>query len=242
MPSVSRSTPRTDLPPLLTTGRATVLGVVTCLLVPLFLGVDRWIARAMTGLDPGVIGFFQAITFLGRSPGYLVGAAAVAVWCLLRARMPDRAPEQRSLALARAEAAAFVFTTVAAAGIATNIVKVLAGRLRPSMLLEAGQYGFAPFSFESTMRSFPSGHATTIVALALALGALWPCWRRWLLAAACVIAASRVAINAHYLGDVVGGALVAVLTMLATRRAFASRGWAFRVERGRYARRRGPEP
>lgn len=234
MSSISRSTPPIELPPLFGPWHAELLVGAAYLLIPLLLGVDRWIAHAMTGLDRGMIDFFQAITFLGRSPGYLVAAAGIVVWCLLRAREAKSAPHLRMRARSRAEAAAFVFATIAISGIATNLIKLLVGRLRPSMLFDAGQYGFAPFNFESTMRSFPSGHATTAFALALALGALWPHQRRWLAAAACLIAASRVAINAHYFGDVVGGALVAILTMLVVRRSFASLGLAFRVEAGRY--------
>lgn len=230
------------MPPLLTPRRAELLIYALFLLVPLFLGVDRWIARAMTGLNPGVENFFQAITFLGRSPGYLVASAGIAIWCFFSARDPNRAPHRRSRARAMAEAAAFVFTTIAIAGIVTNLIKVVIGRLRPSLLFDSGQYGFAPFSFDSTMRSFPSGHATTAFALALSLAALWPQRRRWFVAAACVIAASRVAINAHYFGDVVGGALVAILTTLIVRRYFASRGMAFCVEAGGYARSVAPKP
>lgn len=242
MSSISRSTRPTELPPLLTRRRAELLVYALFLLAPLFLGVDRWIARAMTGLNPGVVDFFQAITFLGRSPGYLLASAGIAIWCFFAARDPGRASDRRSRARATAEAAAFVFATVAIAGIAVNLIKVVVGRLRPSLLLDAGQYGFAPFSFDSTMRSFPSGHATTAFALALALAALWPHRRWWLIAAACLVAASRVAINAHYFGDVLGGALVAIMTTLIVRRFFASRGMAFRVEAGGYARPIASEP
>jgi undecaprenyl-diphosphatase len=223
-----------ELPPLLGARNASFLVGATYMLIPLFLGVDRWIARAMTDLDRGMVDFFQAITFLGRSPGYLVIATGIAIWCGLRARELERGSLERFRARSRAEAAVFVFATVAIAGIATNLVKLAIGRLRPSMFFDAGLYGFAPFNFESTMRSFPSGHATTAFALALALGALWPRHRRWLAAAACLVAASRVAINAHYFGDVVGGALVAILTMVVVRRFFAAKGWAFGVEDGSY--------
>ena len=44
---------------------------------------------------------------------------------------------------------------------------------------------------------------------------------------AALLASSRFMINAHFLGDVVGGAAVAVLTTLALRAALAERGWLF---------------
>ena len=206
------------------------------LLLPLFLGLDRWIANRMAGLDPAILEVFQVVTVFGRSPPYLVAAALVVLLSCLLARNADR-PEAERLALRlRAERASFVFATVALAGIATNLLKVVIGRLRPSLLFQSDAYGFAPFSLDSTMRGFPSGHATTAFALAFAFVALWPRYAAIWLAAGCLVAASRFIVNAHYVGDVLGGALVAALAMLAVRRFFAARGLAFVVVGGRYVR------
>jgi membrane-associated phospholipid phosphatase len=70
---------------------------------------------------------------------------------------------------------------------------------------------------EST--SFPSGHAATAFAAAVAVGLLYPRLRKPLLALAAAVALSRVYLGVHYVTDVaVGSALGAAI-------GFAS-GWA----------------
>ena len=72
-------------------------------------------------------------------------------------------------------------------------------------LLGNDQYGFHPFAVPGDVGSFPSGHAMRIVSLA----AVW--WlavprSRWLCAVACPpLIASLVAMNYHFVGDVVAG-------------------------------------
>jgi undecaprenyl-diphosphatase len=61
----------------------------------------------------------------------------------------------------------------------------------------------------------------TIVGLATALYLLWPRFLPWYVLAALLVAASRVIIGAHYLGDVLGGAYVGLVVTLALWRAFA---------------------
>lgn len=234
MSSVSRSSRPTELPPLLQPWAAALLLGGGLLLLPLFGGLDRSIADWLAGIDPWVVELFQVITVFGRSPPYLVAAALVAVLSWLQARNGKRPTGERSMLCRRAERAGFLFATIALAGIATNLIKVLVGRLRPSLLFDSDSYGFAPFSFDSTMRSFPSGHAATAFALGFAFAALWPRYAIVWLALAGLVAASRAMINAHYLGDVVGGALVAAVTALIVRRLFAGHGWAFEVKDGRY--------
>jgi undecaprenyl-diphosphatase len=75
----------------------------------------------------------------------------------------------------------------------------------------------------------PSGHATTVVAAAIAIGAIWPRTRlvMWIYAAAIMI--SRVAVLAHHPSDVIAGALVALVGTHLLRRWFAARGLVFRA-------------
>jgi membrane-associated phospholipid phosphatase len=56
--------------------------------------------------------------------------------------------------------------------------------------------------------SFPSGHSTTAFAAAVAIAIARPALRVWALAVAAVVAVSRVYLGMHYLGDVLGGALL----------------------------------
>lgn len=72
--------------------------------------------------------------------------------------------------------------------------------------------------------SFPSGHAATAFAAAVAVGLLYPRLRKPLLALAALIALSRVYLGVHFVTDVVvGSALGAAI-------GFAS-GWAVRYVR-----------
>ena len=80
------------------------------------------------------------------------------------------------------------------------------------MFLEEQLYGFKFFQLKGKLTSFPSGHASTIVALMLALYFISPKYRAIYFAIALVIVISRVLVCHHYLTDVVFGSYLAVLT------------------------------
>jgi membrane-associated phospholipid phosphatase len=74
--------------------------------------------------------------------------------------------------------------------------------------------------------SFPSGHAATAFAAAVAVGMLYPRLRKPLLALAALIALSRVYLGVHYVTDVVVGSALGATIGLAS-------GWAIlRVRAG----------
>ncbi len=97
----------------------------------------------------------------------------------------------------------------AIAGTAARIIKVSAGRARPSVRAEAGWNGPR---FTSKYHAFPSGHAASSTAFFAVL--IFASWRAGaaLLAVPLLIAFSRMYVGAHYLSDVVGAALLGVLT------------------------------
>jgi membrane-associated phospholipid phosphatase len=113
-------------------------------------------------------------------------------------------------------------TGVALAGLGTQVVKHLACRARPR-LIEGWGVGNAPLPDAPELRGFfhwpcwrrwnyqgfPSGHAATAFAAAAALVGLAPARRRtWILGPAAGVGASRILLNAHFLSDVLGGALM----------------------------------
>jgi lipid A 4'-phosphatase len=105
----------------------------------------------------------------------------------------------------------FIFCAVGAAGLVTDLLKIVIGRTRPKLLFASGSYDFTWFGWRADHWSFPSGHATTAAALMTALWCLWP-RPVWLyVAGAALVAASRVVTNQHYLSDVVAGATIGVL-------------------------------
>ncbi|MBU3699680.1 MAG: phosphatase PAP2 family protein [Candidatus Kapabacteria bacterium] len=113
------------------------------------------------------------------------------------------------------------FSAVAASGIIANIIKVLAGRPRPPLAIESGIVAWDPLAWhvEFLWNSFPSGHATTGLCIAIMGSALYPrlSWLFWPLGVS--IALARVVLNVHYVSDVMVGSLIgaAVAVMMKRR-------------------------
>jgi membrane-associated phospholipid phosphatase len=107
---------------------------------------------------------------------------------------------------------AFLFAVVAVSGLTTDLLKVMIGRARPKLLFAAHLYGFDGFALRPDYWSFPSGHATTIIALAAALTILWPRHVLFYAFFAAIVALGRVVVGAHYPSDVMAGAFIAVVT------------------------------
>lgn len=94
-------------------------------------------------------------------------------------------------------------------------VKTLTGRLRPVQWLEAGE----PSStfWHDGAYSFPSGHVLLFASIVLPIVVVYP-RARPLLAIVAFVIVGRVAVNAHFLSDVLAGlALVCVFTYVSAR-------------------------
>jgi membrane-associated phospholipid phosphatase len=107
-------------------------------------------------------------------------------------------------------------TTLCAGGVA-NALKFVFSRIRPhadanSTAIDNWLPLFHGSFWDSTHRSFPSGHAATAVALAIGLSWVYP-RGTWLFAvfatAACL---QRVTSGAHFPSDVLSGAAIALCT------------------------------
>jgi undecaprenyl-diphosphatase len=210
---------------------ATVL--LTCLGVVLLFRVDGAVSQAAKALPDGLVRFFGAITDFGTS-GWMwataLALAAAASW----ARWKDGT--RRDLAFAAfGERAMYVMATLAASGLMAQALKQIFGRARPRFLDTEGPLAFHGFAMKASWASFPSGHATTMFAMATAFGLLWPRWRLEWFALAVVIAASRVIVRAHYPADVFAGAVVGMASAYFVARAFARRDIALRFAQGRLA-------
>ena len=116
--------------------------------------------------------------------------------------------------------------SAATGGLLYSLCKWFAGRQRPLVIINP--LAFSPFRngwaglFDEPNLSFPSGHACLAFATAATLALSVPRWRWLFYALACVVAAERVAENAHYLSDVIAGAGVGVLSAYLTY-AFCNR-------------------
>ena len=181
--------------------------------------LDRPLAEYFRGSPAGVLAVFRVITAFGVSTGYLVIAAVLAVGFGLAAWRASDALRRRRLQL-HAWRAGFVFATVGGAGLVGDILKPLFGRARPKLWLDQGIFGFTFHGARADHWSFPSGHAITIVALALALAQIERRGLPLYVAAALLVTASRIVLTEHYLSDVLAGALVAALAHWASRASF----------------------
>ena len=122
--------------------------------------------------------------------------------------------------------ALLVFLSISISGILVLIIKYIFGRYRPKMFLNEQLYGFQFFELKGKFTSFPSGHASTIVALMLICYFISPKYRVIYFAIAFVIVISRVLVCHHYLTDVVFGSYVAVVTTVCLKHVLEKNGLA----------------
>lgn len=193
--------------------------------------VDPLIQGSRQYLSPGQRLFFAIITDIGKS-GWVLIPSGVAILVILAAMPPVRRFADR-LVLALAVRLAFVFIAVGGSGLIVTIVKRIIARGRPRYFEEFGTLHFQFPSWQSSYASFPSGHSQTAFAIALAFAFLFPRWRWPLLAAAVVVAFSRIGVDAHYFTDVVAGSLWGAWFTVMTRDWFARRGLVFQPGAGR---------
>lgn len=125
--------------------------------------------------------------------------------------------------------AAFIFYTVAATGLLAIAFKWSLGRARPKLYEEVGPVRFDFLAFDGTFTSFPSGHSTTVAALATALAFIFPAYRWLIIVAAFWLAFSRVMVGAHYPSDVIAGTLLGMTFTFFTVRAMARRRIGFHL-------------
>jgi membrane-associated phospholipid phosphatase len=96
--------------------------------------------------------------------------------------------------------------SIVAGGLVTPVLKVIVGRSRPNQ--NRGTFDFHPLS--TKYQSFPSGHTTEAFAVASVIATHYP--SAWVevvsYGSAALVGFARVHHDAHFLSDVVGGALI----------------------------------
>ncbi len=174
--------------------------------------------------SPDAVQVFRNITELGRSHFYLVPSGVLALIALAMLRFGAFHKIEKNLKNLAAQAG-FLFLCMGSAGLTINFLKILLGRARPKLLQAADQYGFLGWQFNADLWSFPSGHANTVIVLALALSLFFPRYRILFFVYGILIALSRVIVNAHYFSDILAGGLVAIVFFFLWRLIFIKRGW-----------------
>ena len=180
-------------------------GAISIVLIALTLDMRAVIwAR---GLPEAVRHFFGWLTRYGESDWLLYPSGAICI-VLLAA---DWQGVNRRIAAAWTEIgiiAWFTFFSVAGSGILVNIIKQVIGRGRPKVFDAEGVFSLLPLQFNYSYASFPSGHATTMGALAVVIALVVPRLAVPVVAMCGLVASSRVFVGSHYPSDVVSGFLL----------------------------------
>jgi undecaprenyl-diphosphatase len=133
---------------------------------------------------------WTAITHLGGTgPSLLAAALPILACCTLH------------------EVSWLAFATVVVSHVIVQIIKRTVVRSRPATTGRCASLVREPDRF-----SFPSGHATASMSVAVVYGAAFPAWAAPLLFLACLVGFSRVRLGVHYPSDVLVGQLIAALT------------------------------
>ncbi|WP_428649145.1 phosphatase PAP2 family protein [Roseibium sp.] len=171
---------------------------------------------------------FRAFTDLGKSD-WILGTTGAVCLILLMLDAGRLAFRLRMAIGAVFTYAAFVFYVVSATGLLAIAFKWTLGRARPKLYEVVGPVRFDFLAFDGTYTSFPSGHSTTVAALATALAFIFPAYRWLIVVGAFWLAFSRVMVGAHYPSDVIAGTLLGMTFTFFTVRAMARRRIGFHL-------------
>lgn len=209
------------------TDRMTAVAVLAWLVVVLIHPFDAQVVRAVSHSQSLPLVFLRDATNVGRSTAYLVTAFAVMIaaslvdWQALRRRARGR------IALFYGQAT-FAFATIALSGIGADLVKIVVGRARPKFLDIYGPDYREAFHVGYNFASFPSGHSTTMGAIAATLCLWFPRLRIPVTLIAFIFAFSRSVADAHYPSDVWAGFVFGFMFTVFLSRLLARRAAGFR--------------
>jgi membrane-associated phospholipid phosphatase len=213
-----------------TGARVLAAGLATIVLVAAaMVFADAQLAAAAKHMPVWVYAAFAFVTDFGKS-GWFLWPIGIVLLAIALIASPALAPVNRLVLAAIAVRAGFLFAAIAVPSLFATIVKRVIGRARPFVGSEADPFLYLPLSWPAAYASMPSGHATTAFAAAVAIALVWPRLRWPMLVYAVIIAASRVALDAHYLSDVIAGAFVGSIGALMVRDWFARRHLGFVVD------------
>jgi len=198
-----------------------LIGIAICIAY-----VDRPVALYFHGASPQVVEVFRFITRFGISTYYLIGTAVLALILWLVGRFGEARWAARLGAAAAA--ALFLFLSIAVSGLITDLLKFVFGRARPKLLFANETFGFDWWGTKADFWSFPSGHATTAVAIAAALYCLWPRYLPLYIGFAVLVSVSRAVVGAHYVSDVIAATFIAIAATAYLRHVFERGGIALR--------------
>ena len=203
-----------------------VIIVVLLAIVPAMFFIDARATEWAAHRPAWFTALFEQITDYGQSGWFLVpfGCIVLGLAALAGPGLPHLA---RGVLTALAARFGFLFLAIGAPGLFTSIVKRLIGRARPFVGGHDDPFAYMLFVWRPEYAAMPSGHATNVAAVAVAIGAIWPRLGPVMWLYALVIMFSRIIVFAHHASDVIAGALVGAIGAALVRRFFAARGLVF---------------
>lgn len=200
---------------------------VIAVLVLIMIFVDAAAIRMARQAPAWLVASFQFATDFGLSGWFLV-PLGVALAAIALITSPSLTRTSQLVLASLSVRLGFLFLAIALPGLVVTIVKRIVGRARPFV---AGEdvFLYKFFLWRVEYASFPSGHATTAFAAAIAFGVLCPWLRPLLWTYAIIIALSRVIVTAHHPSDVVAGAIAGAVGALLVRDFMAARRLGFSI-------------
>jgi membrane-associated phospholipid phosphatase len=151
--------------------------------------------------------FLQRTTHFAKAAHWLI--AAIAAYAIAQAILTFKG-DNAAARLASDCSLAFI-VCLAVGSIILHGMKLIIGRRRPRDDMEMGLYGFVWFKFKLDYNSFPSGHALTIMSVAVIVTCVWPRLAILWFVVALWLGLTRALLTAHFLSDVFVGAGIGLL-------------------------------
>lgn len=202
--------------------------VIAAVIAVVMVTCDTQAIIAARALPDGVHRAFGIITDFGKS-GWFLWPIGGMMFALALATSPRLGRFGTGIAAALAVRLSFVFAAIALPGVFTAVTKDMIGRARPFVGGSPNPFLYHPFAWKPAYASLPSGHTTTAVAAAVAIGAVWPASRPYVWVYAVLIMVSRLIVTAHHPSDIIAGAVVGTVGAVLVRNWFAARRLAFAV-------------
>ena len=202
------------------------LGTFACAILLVAVVADAPVRDLARSLDPSVVAVLQGVTEFGNS-AWPLGISLLLLGAVTVVARQNNPFPPKSLQNLRS-ALLLVIGSVAISGTIAGLTKNMIGRARPSTG-DPDVFEFAILSFRAGWAAFPSGHATTATACAVALAIAFPRQAFAWFSIGLIAALSRAFIGVHWLTDCLAGMALGALVTLALFNRMARRGHAFQT-------------